>query len=54
MESINNIGYIDIYARELLNEIKARVKQNCIKLNNEEKTDKKMIEVISTNMEVIN
>lgn len=42
----NNISYIDIYAKELLNEIKARVKQNCVILNNEAETDKKMIEII--------
>ena len=49
MESIkkdNNIGYIDIYAKELLNEIKSRVRQNTIELTNEEDIDRKMIEVI--------
>ena len=47
METVNNnIGYIEIYAKELLNEIKNRVKQNNIKLINEEETDKKMVEII--------
>ena len=40
------VNYIDIYLKRLLNEIKHRVQQNHIRLINEEKTDRKMIEVM--------
>lgn len=40
------IEYIDIYAKELLNSIKSRVRKNYIQLVNEEETDQKMLKVI--------
>ncbi|MEE3343767.1 MAG: hypothetical protein VZS44_06735 [Bacilli bacterium] len=39
-------SYLEIYAKDLLKEIKLYVRKNGIKLKKEKKTDKKMIEVI--------
>lgn len=41
-------SYLEIYAKDLLKEIKIYVKKNGIKLKKEKKTDKKMLEVIKS------
>ena len=45
---MEEIKYIDVYAKTLLNEVKDRVRQNRIIISGEKEkeTDKKMIEVI--------
>ena len=48
MENVENINYIDIYARKLLQDIKYRVRQQQIVLSGdrEKEVDTKMLEVI--------
>lgn len=46
--SKESIGFIDIYSRKLLNQVKYGVKREGINLVNEQETDNKMLEIIKS------